>query len=115
MPGVFPFGCKGAPDSGSFMLEAMVGIEPGSERSKTMPKPFGSGSFSNCCTAKHISSYEPLNQANNAQQPYILQQLPTPLVPVLMPVIYRLDDARSCAPVVLRLSTRSRKSSLGYP
>jgi hypothetical protein len=44
-----------------------VGIEPVSERSKTTPKPFGSGSFSNCCTGKHINSYEPLNQANNSQ------------------------------------------------
>ena len=31
-------------------------------------KPFGSGSFSKCCTAKHINSNKPLNQANNAQQ-----------------------------------------------
>ncbi|MGD0263182.1 MAG: hypothetical protein ABSD29_25730, partial [Verrucomicrobiota bacterium] len=48
-------------------LEAEVGIEPGSERSKTTPKPFGSGSFSNCCTAKDINGNEPLNQANNSQ------------------------------------------------
>ena len=49
-------------------LEARVGIEQVSEQSKTTPKPFGSGSFSNCCTGKHINSNEPLNQANNAQQ-----------------------------------------------
>ena len=49
-------------------LQAEVGIEPVSGRSQTTPNPFGSGSFSNCCTGKHLNRTEPLNQANNAQQ-----------------------------------------------
>jgi hypothetical protein len=48
-------------------MEARVGIEQVSRLSKTPPKPFGSGYFSNCCIDKEIITYRRLNQVNNFQ------------------------------------------------
>ena len=90
-------------------MEARVGIEPGSELSQIPPKPFGSGSFSNCCTGKDINRIESLNQANNAQHspaiPNYFQYLWCPFWCLYMANWHSSGDWQFKQPVTVALPT----------
>src|ERR1035441_4229244 len=65
--GAFTGGDRKAKSEKNGNFQAEVGIDRVSRLSKTPPKPFGSGYFSNCCIGKEIITYRRLNQVNNFQ------------------------------------------------
>jgi hypothetical protein len=49
-------------------IEARVGIAQQFRPTQFSPKPFSSGHFSKCCTAKEISTYTGVNQVSKPLQ-----------------------------------------------